>query len=100
MPISSPARFSGRPRSAVIYSGMSMMYMVLQVHISTEAINNRLTSGFRQALTGAIGAEGAAISVSAGSTGATRGTEGSVNHTSNAQIAKVAAAITNITVKP
>ncbi|MNE55317.1 hypothetical protein D3C80_1501440 [compost metagenome] len=98
VPISSPARFSGRPRSAVIYSGISMIYMVLQVHISIDAINKRRTSRLRQALTGAIGTE--AVAFSSVLLCSARGTEGRVNHTSKAQIAKVAAAIMNIQVNP
>ncbi|MNH29465.1 hypothetical protein D3C79_896980 [compost metagenome] len=100
MPINNPARLSGRPRSAVIYSGISMMYRVLQVHINIEAINSRRTSGFRQSPAGAIGAEDAPSGSSPCCADWVRGTEGKVNHTSKAQIAKVAAAMINIQVKP
>ncbi|MNP42866.1 hypothetical protein D3C76_1366560 [compost metagenome] len=78
----------------MIYSGISMMYMVLQVHISIEATNSRRTSGSRQALIGAIGGESTLISTLA------RGTEGNISHTSSTLTTKIPAAIINITVKP
>ncbi len=74
-----------------------MIYKVLQVHISIEAMNSSRTSRLRQALAGAIGADTPPCSPSFS---AARGTEGSINPTSSTQTAKVAAAIRNITVNP
>ncbi|MNE61720.1 hypothetical protein D3C80_1569530 [compost metagenome] len=68
-----------------------MMYMVLQVHISVEAINNMRTFLFCQPL---ICVTGLSVACSI------RATDGSTHAISTRLIAKIPAAIENITVKP
>ena len=93
MPIRIPARLSGSPRSLLIHSGISMIYMVLQVHIRVEAINSIRTFLSCQ--------PPACASASASSEGcSTRGTEGSLTAISARLIAKMPAAIENMVVKP
>ncbi|SYD27122.1 Uncharacterised protein [Klebsiella pneumoniae] len=67
------------------------MYMVLQVHISVEAINNMRTFLSCQPLTWVMG-----LSV----TCSTRATDGSTKAISARLMAKIPAAMVNMTVKP
>ncbi|MNP55070.1 hypothetical protein D3C76_1496810 [compost metagenome] len=91
MPIKIPASLSGRPRSLLIHSGISMMYMVLQVHIRVEAINSLRTFLSFQPLTWVTGIAPAE---------STRETEGSAKAISPRLMAKMAAAMENMAVKP
>ncbi|MNC39381.1 hypothetical protein D3C75_880360 [compost metagenome] len=70
---------------------MSMIYMVLQVHISIEAINNMRTFLSFQPLTW-VSATSAGCSILA--------TEGSAKKISASEITKIPAAIRNMVVKP
>ena len=70
---------------------MSMMYMVLQVHISVEAINSMRTFLSCQPLTWVSGLSAVC---------STRATDGSAKAISARLMTKIPAAMENIAVKP
>lgn len=80
----------GSPRSLLIHSGISIMYMVLQVHISVEAINNMRT--FYPASRSRV--MGLSVTCS------TRATDGSAKGYQRGLMTKIPAAMENMVVKP
>ncbi|MNV73964.1 hypothetical protein D3C71_1671430 [compost metagenome] len=90
MPIIQPVRLCGKPNSAVIYSGTSIRYMALQVHINTEAKNNRLISLSKNVFCGMP------ISLPTGG----RATSGNIHQASSVTSRNMPAANINIAVKP